>query len=235
MTHVVFEQHGTLDKYIGDAIMAIFGAPLMQEDHPYRACCTALDMTKNLEELQDSWRKQGKPILHIGIGINSGWMIVGNMGSERRFDYTVLGDNVNLASRLEGLTKIYGVPIIVSETTWESVKHHLVGRELDVVQVKGKQDPVSIFQILGRISDRAVFDAPLEIFRKGMENYRSRNWAEAQTLFKHVEDWWPGDPPSCLYQLRCRELLAKPPGKDWRFVTTDRRQIMYSGRLFESQ
>ena len=111
----------------------------------------------------------------------------------------------------------------------------LVGRELDVVHVKGKQKPVSIYQILGRISDLAVFDEPLEIYRKGMENYRNRNWSEAQTLFKHVEDWWPGDPPSCLYQQRCRELLAKPPGKDWSFVTTDRRQIMYSGRLFENQ
>jgi len=219
MTYMVFEQHGTLDKYIGDAIMAIFGAPLVQEDHALRACCTALDMIKTLDDLQNSWRKQGKPILNIGIGINSGWMIVGNMGSERRFDYTVLGDNVNLASRLEGLTKMYGVSIIVSGTTWESVKHQLVGRELDVVRVKGKLNPVPIYQIMGRNSDLAIFDEPLETYRKGMKDFRNRNWSYAQTLFKHVEDWWPGDPPSCLYQQRCRDLLANPPGEEWSFIT----------------
>jgi len=219
MTYMVFEQHGTLDKYIGDAIMAIFGAPLVQEDHALRACCTALDMIKTLDDLQNSWRKQGKPILNIGIGINSGWMIVGNMGSERRFDYTVLGDNVNLASRLEGLTKMYGVSIIVSGTTWELVKHQLVGRELDVVRVKGKQNPVPIYQIMGRNSDLAIFDEPLEIYRKGMKDFRNRNWSYAQTLFKHVEDWWPSDPPSCLYQQRCRDLLANPPEEEWSFVT----------------
>ena len=224
MTTVVFEQHGTLDKYIGDGIMAIFGAPLVQEDHPYRACSTAIDMIENLRDLQNSWQKQGKPILQIGIGINSGWMLVGNIGSDRRLDYTGLGDNVNLASRLEGLTKRYGVPIIVSETTWESVKHHFAGRLLDVVGVKGKEKLVSIFQILGRISDSSVFDEPLERYRKGMENYRNRNWSEAEILFKNVESWWPGDPPSCLYQQRCRELLANPPAKDWDFVTIDRRQ-----------
>jgi adenylate cyclase len=224
MTHVVFERNGTLDKYIGDGIMAIFGAPLTQEDHSCRACDTALDMIKSLEALQDSWRKQGKPILHIGIGINTGWMVVGNIGSERRLDYTVLGDNVNLASRLEGLTKRYGVSIIASEATWESVNHHFVGRVLDVVGVKGKERPVSIFQIMGRISELANFAEPLDIYRMGLENYRNRNWSEALTLFEHVEDWWPDDPPSRIYQQRCKDLLANPPGKDWSYVAVDRRQ-----------
>jgi adenylate cyclase len=122
------------------------------------------------------------------------------------------------------LTKIYGVSIIVSETTWESVKHHLVGRLLDVVNVKGKYKAVSIYQIMGKIDDMAAYDEPLDRYRKGMENYRNRNWSEAQAFFKHVEDWWPGDPPSCLYQKRCRELLANPPGDDWNYVTVDRRQ-----------
>ena len=210
MTHVVFERHGTLDKYIGDGMMAIYGAPLDQEDHPCRACYTALDMIKTLEELQNSWRKQGKPILQVGIGINSGWMIVGNMGSEHRFDYTVLGDNVNLASRLEGLTKTYGVSIIASETTWESVKHQFIGRELDVVRVKGKQKPVSIYQIMGSITDLSIDNKPLETYRLGMECYKNQKWSEARELFKLVEDWWPGDPPSCIYQQRCKELLENP-------------------------
>lgn len=220
MTRVVFDQHGTLDKYIGDAIMAIFGAPLMQEDHAYRACCTALDMISNLEALQQSWQKQEKPIFHIGIGINSGPMIVGNMGSEHRFDYTVLGDNVNLASRLEGLTKVYGVPIVVSESTWHAVKDRLIGRELDLVRVQGKQEPVSVFQIMNRIVNRPDFDEPLEIYGKAIGCYRNRNWADASALFTKVENRWPGDPPACLYLQRCRELQENPPGAAWDHITT---------------
>ncbi len=219
MTQVVFEQHGTLDKYIGDAIMAIFGAPLMQEDHAYRACCTALDMITSLESLHSAWRKQEKPVFHIGIGINSGWMIVGNMGSEHRFDYTVLGDNVNLASRIEGLTKLYGVPIVVSEATWKAVNHQFVGRELDVVRVQGKHEPVTIYQIMDRIANQSVFVEPLDIYRKGMEYYRNRKWNDSLAMFNQVENQWPGDPPSCLYQQRCSQLLATPPGIDWSHVT----------------
>ena len=219
MTQIVFDQHGTLDKYIGDAIMAIFGAPLRQTDHPYRACCTALDMIRHLKNLQNTWQQQGKPIFHIGIGINSGGMIVGNMGSENRFDYTVLGDNVNLASRLEGLTKMYGVPIIVSEMTWEQVKTQLIGRELDIVRVKGKHHAVRIYQLLGRIGEQNSFETPLRVYQRGVACFRNRNWEDAEKLFKRVEDWWPDDPPSRLYQQRCRELLEKPPTADWNFVT----------------
>ena len=220
MTRVVFDHHGTLDKYIGDAVMAIFGAPLMQEDHAYRACCTALDMISSLEVLQQSWQKREKPVFHIGIGINSGPMIVGNMGSEHRFDYTVLGDNVNLASRLEGLTKVYGVPIVVSASTWNAVKDRLMGRELDIVRVQGKLEPVAIYQIMGRITDPSAFDEPLGIYRKALACYRNRNWSDAATLFKEVENRWPGDPPACLYLQRCRELLDSPPGMAWNPITT---------------
>lgn len=199
--------------------MAIFGAPLRQTDHPYRACCTALDMIRHLKNLQNTWQQQGKPIFHIGIGINSGGMIVGNMGSENRFDYTVLGDNVNLASRLEGLTKMYGVPIIVSEMTWEQVKTQLIGRELDIVRVKGKHHAVRIYQLLGRIGEQNSFETPLRVYQRGVACFRNRNWEDAEKLFKRVEDWWPDDPPSRLYQQRCRELLEKPPTADWNFVT----------------
>lgn len=219
MTQVVFDHEGTLDKYIGDAIMGIFGAPLFQNDHSYRACSTALDMVKTLHTLHKEWQAQGKPVLHIGIGVNTGMMMVGNMGSERRFDYTVLGDNVNLASRLEGLTKKYGVTIVVSETTWEAAKDRFVGRELDVVRVKGKQNPVAIFELLDRAQESGLYREPLEVYQEALLEFRRKNWQKALELFQRVQDWWPDDAPSLLYQKRCRELLQNHPGEDWSFVT----------------
>jgi adenylate cyclase len=219
MTNVVFDHHGTLDKYIGDAIMAIFGAPLPQDDHPEHACSTALDMMDKLRALQEEWREQGKPLLEIGIGINTGVMMVGNMGSEGRFDYTVLGDNVNLASRLEGLTKMYGVSIIVSETTWDVAKERFIGRELDVVRVKGKQNPVAIYQVMDRAENCAQYREPLAKYEEAMGLYRKGKWEPALSMFQEVERWWPGDPPARMYQERCKELLQTKPGDDWSFVT----------------
>lgn len=219
MTQIVFDHQGTLDKYIGDAIMAIFGAPLTQEDHSYRACSTALDMEKTLKALQAEWQAQGKPILKIGIGINTGLMMVGNMGSEGRFDYTVLGDNVNLASRLEGLTKKYGVTIVLSESTWEAAGGRFVGRELDIVRVKGKQNPVAIFELMARAEESESYREPIEVYSKALHEFRLRNWQSSLELFKKVENWWPADAPSLLYQNRCLELLEKDPGPDWSFVT----------------
>ena len=219
MTNVVFDHHGTLDKYIGDAIMAIFGAPLPQDDHPERACATALDMMDKLRALQEEWREQGKPVLEIGIGINTGVMMVGNMGSEGRFDYTVLGDNVNLASRLEGLTKMYGVRIIVSETTWDVAKERFIGRELDVVRVKGKQNPVAIYQVMDRAENQTRYLEPLSKYEEAMGLYRKGEWEPALSMFQEVEQCWPGDPPARMYQERCKELLQTKPGDDWSFVT----------------
>lgn len=219
MTQVVFDHHGTLDKYIGDAVMAIFGAPVSDEAHAVKACGTALDMMTALRLLQKDWEAQGLPILQIGIGINTGLMMVGNMGSERRFDYTVLGDNVNLASRLEGLTKMYGVSIVVSESTWEAAKDRYVGRELDVVRVKGKQNPVAIYEVIGLIEERDRYLEPLGIYADALDKFRMEKWEEALDLFDKVQEYWPGDPPSTLYKERCRELLECHPGEGWSHVT----------------
>lgn len=220
MTQVVFDHHGTLDKFIGDAIMAIFGAPVVQSDHAFRACATALDMIRTLRLLQQEWREKSLPALHIGVGINTGTMVVGNMGSERRFDYTVIGDNVNLASRLEGLTKMYGVNVIVSESTWEAAGGRFAGRELDVVRVKGKQRPVAIYQLVADESDRKSSEDPLGVYAEALDRFRKGDWRRALELFSKVETWWAGDPPSRIYQARCRELMEHPPGPDWSYVTT---------------
>ncbi len=148
MTKIVIDTGGTLDKYVGDEIMAFYGAPVEYPDHAYKACKAAVIMMDRLHELQEKWKKEGKPPLNIGIGINTGEMVVGNMGSEARMDYTVMGDAVNLGARLEGTNKMYGTNIIISEFTYEHVKDKVIVRELDFIRVKGKLKPVRIYELL---------------------------------------------------------------------------------------
>jgi adenylate cyclase len=215
MTQVVFTHNGLLDKYIGDGIMAVYGAPLHAPDHAYQACCTALDMMVELVTLQEQWRARGLPCMNIGIGINSATMVVGNMGSDLRFDYTVMGDGVNLASRLEGANKEYGTHILVSESTWEQVKDRLVTRELDVIRVKGKAQPTRIFEVLGTpplSPERAVM---VPLFEAALRAYRAQRWEEAIELWQQTLEATPGDRPSQLYIERCKRFRALPPPADW--------------------
>ena len=148
MTDLVFKYNGTLDKYVGDEIMAFWGAPVELENHALEACKSALEQIEVLKMMNESWKSMGKPGLEIGIGINSGDMVVGNMGSSSRMDYTLMGDNVNLGARLEGTNKIYGTSIIISEATYLLVKDHVVVRELDLIRVKGKEHPVVIYELI---------------------------------------------------------------------------------------
>jgi adenylate cyclase len=153
MTELIIDYKGTIDKYMGDAIMAFWGAPIPNDDHAYYACVAALAQAKKLKELQERWSERNIPVLNIGIGINSGPAVVGNMGSSRRMDYTLMGDTVNLGSRLEGITKIYGVQICISEFTYERVKERVYARELDLVRVKGKLEPVRIYELMGLVNE----------------------------------------------------------------------------------
>jgi len=148
MTDIVIKTDGTLDKYIGDAIMAFWGAPIEMEDHALKACRASLEMMEALKDMNHKWEKEGKPVLDIGIGINTGDMVVGNMGSSSRMDYTLMGDNVNLGSRLEGTNKFYGTHIIISEFTYQYVKDDVIVRELDLIRVKGKALPVKIYELI---------------------------------------------------------------------------------------
>jgi adenylate cyclase len=220
MTNIVFKYDGLLDKYIGDAIMAVFGAPLDQPDHARRACLTAIEMMTELKRLQIKWEQEGWPKIDIGIGVNTGDMVVGNMGSEMRFDYTVMGDSVNLASRLEGTNKEYGTNIIVSEFTHEVVKDDFFFRELDAVRVKGKKRPVKIFELLSENRDKARWMEFAETFEKGLDAYRNCMWDEAITAFNRVLELKPGDYSSKLYIERCEDLKDHPPGDDWDGVCT---------------
>ena len=220
MTDIVFKYEGLLDKYMGDAIMAVYGAPLDQPDHPVRACRTALDMIEELKKLQQKWSEEGRPVLHIGIGINSGDMVVGNMGSQMRFDYTVMGDSVNLGSRLEGINKEYGTSIIISEYTYEGVKDVLVCRELDSVRVKGKELPVKIYELLCDKKDAAPLEAFVQRFNEGLDKYKQARWDEAVAAFEKVLDIRPDDAPSLLYIQRCKDMKESPPPQPWDGVFT---------------
>ncbi len=215
MTDLVFENAGTIDKYMGDAIMAFWGAPLTQPDHARRACRTALQMMRRLHELQKGWEEQGLPHLDIGIGLNSGPMAVGNMGSLQRFDYTVMGDNVNLGSRLEGINKEYRTNIIVSEFTEKLVREQMVCRELDAVRVKGKNEPVHIFELLGEVGEESSSLALKGRFEEGLAAYRAQQWDEAEEHFRGCFAIRPEDGPSIVYLERVAALREDPPGEGW--------------------
>jgi adenylate cyclase len=220
MTDVVFKYDGTLDKYMGDAVMAIYGAPLDQHDHPSRACHSALDMMKALKKLNEKWIVEGKSPMDIGIGINTGMMMVGNMGSDQRFDYTVMGDEVNLGSRLEGANKNYRTNILLSEFTYDRVKDEFVCMEVDSVRVKGKTHPVRIYQLHGHkgiseTRDRAIFQ-----FQRGLELYKQQRWDEALNIFQKIPELDEGLSAAEIYVQRCLELKSNPPPPDWDGVFT---------------
>jgi adenylate cyclase len=220
MTNLVFKYDGLLDKYMGDAIMAVFGAPLDQPDHAARACRTALGMMEELRKLQGKWADEGRPVFDIGIGINSGDMVVGNMGSDMRFDYTVMGDMVNLGSRLEGINKEYGTNIVISEYTYAVVKDALFCRELDSVRVKGKKLPVKIYELLGEKKDAEKWEKAVNLFEEGLSKYKQGLWDEAIAAFRKVLEVRQDDAPAKLYIDRCEELKKNPPEGPWDGVFT---------------
>jgi adenylate cyclase len=177
-------------------------------------------MIDALRVLQKKWTEEGKPPLNIGIGINTGDMVVGNMGSQMRFDYTVMGDSVNLASRLEGTNKEYGTNIIISEFTYAVVKDVMFCRELDSVRVKGKKLPVRIYELLCEKKDAAAQEEFVRLFEEGLAKYQQGLWDEAIASFRKVLEVRPDDPPSELYIARCGELKENPPSAPWDGVFT---------------
>lgn len=307
MTEIIFRHWGTLDKFEGDAIMCFWGAPYVQDDHARRACAAALDMAKRVDELRAQWRAEGKPDINIGLGINTGRVVVGNMGSHKRFNYTVLGDPVNLASRLEGVNKEYATRIIVSETTYraaadslgllrrrvsdffkvnpealnstdgaertrrahrvalylghklglgpagyiarefgeageeavlhavERIEHEsgvdkklrrfledfhrffslFVFRQLDWIRVKGKQEPVAIYELLDYRTDGNPWGELLDLFQGGLNAYRARQWDFAIELFQLALERYPTDGPTKLFLKRCQHFLQEEPDPAW--------------------
>ena len=200
---------------MGDAVMAFFGAPIYYADHAKYGCRAALHSLEKLAELQKEYKEKGLPPIDIGIGLNTGEMSVGNMGSETVRSYTVMGDAVNLGSRLEGINKQYGTRIIISEFTYQEVKDDFVCREIDWVRVKGKVLPVKIYELISEKAPPEKVQKMLEHFNDGYEKYHQMAWSAAVASFSQALDVNPGDPVSQLYLKRSQNYEAEPPGEDW--------------------
>jgi adenylate cyclase len=215
VTRVIHEAKGTIDKYIGDAIMAFWGAPLRNADHANYAVGAGLTILKTLADLRTEFKAKGWPDIDIGIGINTGQMSVGNMGSQFRIAYTVMGDAVNLGSRLEGLTKQYGVKMIVSEST-KTAASHFIYRELDRVRVKGKHKPITIYEPLGTMTEISTEQViAIEVLEQGLQYYRGQQWLAARTIFEQLAAQYPSDKLYSIYLERIDHYLLSPPETDW--------------------
>jgi len=216
MTDIILSYNGTVDKYIGDAIMAFYGAPTIMPDHAAKACLAAIDMKKRLRQLQEQWMSVGKEPIYARMGINTGKSTVGNMGSRTRMDYTAMGDAVNLASRLEGANKYYETSAMISGSTYEGVKDVVDARQLDVIRVVGKSEAVPIYELLGRkgsLPDR-IYDM-LDKYNQGRELFLNRDWKQARVLFKQALRVVEDDGPSRVYAERCDTYAKNPPSRGW--------------------
>lgn len=215
MTEIVFKNKGTLDKYMGDAVMAFFGAPISSPTHADEACICALESIEELDQINKELKEKQFPILDIGIGINTGFMSVGNMGSFSVRNYTVMGDSVNLGSRLEGINKEYGTRIIVSEFTIEALKNNFIFREIDWVKVKGKKKPVKIYELIGRGIADGKQKTFLDTFKKAYALYHERKWTEAYSLFEECLNHKKDDPVAIMYMIRIDNYMDETPDDDW--------------------
>ena len=219
MTSVVFSSGGTLDKFIGDAIMAVWGNVRSYGVAQDAKNCVraALGMRRELRQLNERWRNEGRMGLGMGVGVNQGEVIVGNIGSQERMDPTVIGDSVNLASRLEGLTRIYGVDILVGSTAAELVRDEFYLRSVARVQVKGKTKPVDVFTLVGARNEDADSQLLkwLESYEEGLEKFRARDFTEAKILFSRFLEFYPDDLLAKMYLDRALEYEQQPPDEAW--------------------
>jgi len=232
MTDVLLENKGTLDKYIGDAIVAFYGAPIPIDQHELWACKTAIKMQDNLALLREKWTSEGDQwpeIVHNmqnRIGISSGQMVTGNMGSEARMNYTMMGDNVNTAARLESSAKQYGVYIQIADSTYQAVKDKVVVRDLDNVKVMGKNEPVKVWELISeKGKEPDIYKKILPAYHEALDLYKNQEWAKAIEAFKaseKLEDMFGGRKtnPSRIYIPRCEHYLENSPGDDWDGVWT---------------
>ncbi len=216
LTNIIFANNGTLDKYIGDAIMAFWGAPIETNKHAYLACKAAIEMQEKVKLISKDWESKGEKKLQIRIGINTGYAIVGNVGGEKHKNYTVMGDEVNLASRFEGANKEYYTQIMIGESTYEIIKNDFFVRELDLIRVKGKQKPTCVYELIGFVNDNKAKEKyeSLKIYFEAHKNYKEKNFLLAKELFeKSLNE--TQDKTSSIYANRCKILIENPPDKSW--------------------
>lgn len=216
MTDIILAHEGTVDKFEGDAIIAFFGAPNVLPNHAERACSATTEMQKRLVELREQWRTQDKPMLHMRVGLCTGPAVVGNMGSRSRMDYTMMGDTVNTAARLEGVNKVYSIFTMIADETFKGIGERIQAREIDSINVVGKTEPVSVYQILGYPED---IDEPMAEayagYAEGLTAYRDQKWDQAIACFEKALAIAPDDGPSLTMKARCQEYKEDPPPEDW--------------------
>ena len=216
MTNIILDNEGTVDKFEGDAIIAFFGAPNLLENHAERACRASIAMQSRLSALRDKWQAEGRPQLKMRIGLCSGKAVVGNMGAESKMDYTMMGDTVNTAARLEGVNKIYGVYSLLGESAVRAAGDQFAVREIDTIKVAGKNESVTIFELMGYVQDQDDSTQQLlEKYAEGLTAYRSKQWRTAATCFTEALQILPDDGPSQTMLDRCRTYQDSPPEPDW--------------------
>ena len=216
MTDIILKHEGTVDKFEGDAIIAFFGAPNILPNHAERSCMACIEMQRRLAELRSNWSAVNKPLLKMRIGMCTGPAVVGNMGSENRLDYTMMGDTVNTAARLEGVNKIYGIYTLISDSTYQATGDRFAVREIDTIHVVGKSEPVTVFQLVDYADDlsRSMRDI-ISHYQQGLELYRQREWKQALTHFNYVLEMDADDGPSLTMRKRCEIYQAHPPAANW--------------------
>jgi len=216
MTSIILKHGGTVDKYIGDSIMAFWGAPNEMSDHATRACLAAIECKTRLRELAKKWESEGRPVFNTRIGLNTGDVIVGNIGSNHRLSYTAMGDPVNLASRLESLNKEYATGIIISQSVLNELPEEFIYRLLDIVVVKGKTEPVPIYELVSTKGDVTSLDAEFfDMFGKAVQSYLDKEWERATFRFEKLLSLRPNDRACSIFIDRCKAFSINPPGHDW--------------------
>jgi adenylate cyclase len=208
-----------VDKFIGDAIMAVFGAPVQDPDHPAQACLAALEMEEVLSDFYDQDEHPDRPPFQSRIGIHTGRIVVGNIGTERRVDYTAIGDAVNVAARLEQANKQYGTRILISQHTYEQAQHAIEAREIDLLRLTGKEEPIRVFEVLAPNGDlNATQERFCEVFAEGLSAYRSQRWMRARQAFATVLEIKPDDGPGAVYQQRVEERAGETLPSSWKGI-----------------
>ncbi len=218
-TDVVLDRRAMVDKFIGDAIMAVFGAPVQDPDHPAQACLAALEMDEVLSDFYDQQSHPDRPPFQSRIGIHTGQIVVGNIGTERRVDYTAIGDAVNVAARLEQANKQYGTRILISERTYQEAEPAIEAREIDLLRLTGKKEPVRVFEVLAPDGElNGAQERARETFEEGLAAYRTQRWMRARQAFADVLDQYPDDGPAAVYQQRVEERAGESLPSSWKGI-----------------
>ncbi len=216
MSQTIIDAGGVVDKYEGDLIMAFFGAPQDMPDHAVRACLATLENQRKLAALRPRWEARGLPPVFARVGLNTGQALVGNLGSKTRLNYSIIGDEVNIAARLEPANKAFGTYTMISEATYRAAQDAIVARELDLIRVVGRWRPIRVYELIGKKGEVSpdVLKG-IAAYEEGLAYYRERRWSEAVERFTRAQEIVPGDPPSQMMMARCGEYLVKPPPEDW--------------------